>query len=167
MPRPAPPPRLRPRRLVAAALLVAVLDIAYVIVLYVVVRRVTTVERIFQSIAAGVLGPASFGGGWRTATLGAALHLVIASTWTAAFAVAYGGVAAVRRASGTTRGAVATGLGYGMFVWLAMELVVVPLSRAQAMPPTLPMFWVDLVQQGVCVGLPIVLLTRVRPPDQP
>src|ERR1700685_3175014 len=37
------------------------------------------VKRVFQYIASGLLGPASFQGGWGTAGLGVALHVTIAT----------------------------------------------------------------------------------------
>jgi hypothetical protein len=37
-------------------------------------------QRIFQSVAAGLLGDASFQGGWSTAALGVAVHFVISIT---------------------------------------------------------------------------------------
>ncbi len=36
-------------------------------------------QRILQSVAGGLLGPASFQGGWRTAALGLLLHFCIAT----------------------------------------------------------------------------------------
>src|SRR2546421_12278989 len=41
--------------------------------------------RLLQGIAAGLLGPLSFGGGWATALLGLCLHFVIAFTATSVY----------------------------------------------------------------------------------
>ena len=41
-------------------------------------------------------------------------------------------------------------------VWLLMDSIVLPLSRAHATPPTAPWFWIQLLTHPVVVGLPIV-----------
>src|SRR6476646_4923419 len=44
--------------------------------------------RIFQSVAAGLLGPDSFKGGMKTAVLGGVLHFFIAFSWAAIYYIA-------------------------------------------------------------------------------
>ena len=58
--------------LVLGAIVVGSLDIAYAILFW--ASRGATPGRIFQSVAAGILGRDSFQGGLPTAFLGAALH---------------------------------------------------------------------------------------------
>lgn len=83
-----------------------------------------TCARILQSVAAGVLGEASFAGGMASAMLGAGLHYFIATM----FVVVYR-FAGLRHA-GMHRHPVYCGLAYGVLLYLAMNLVVVPLSAA-------------------------------------
>src|SRR6478736_427726 len=45
-------------------------------------------QRIFQSVASGLLGPKAFQGGAKTAALGLALHFFIAFSWAAGYYVA-------------------------------------------------------------------------------
>jgi hypothetical protein len=137
-----------------------VLDLAFAMMTWVVVLQVTSVRGILQSIAAGLLGRDSFRGGWRTAALGAFLHVLIAYGWTVVFLVAVRSWPWLRRAVGSLRGAVWVGLAYGPLVWLAMQRVVLPLSRARPMPVFTWLFLVCLVQHALMVGLPIVLLVR-------
>src|ERR1051325_2349015 len=67
------------RAILAAGVIAGVLDILYVIVIFVWIKGATTTQRILQGIAAGVLGrDAAVNGGPKTATLGLALHFVIA-----------------------------------------------------------------------------------------
>jgi len=75
--------------------------------------------RILQSVAAGLLGGASFKGGMASALLGAGLHYAIATM----FVLAY-------RLAGLRRHPVACGLVYGVLLYLVMNFVVVPLSAA-------------------------------------
>ena len=110
--------------------------------------------RIFQSIAAGVLGKASLDGGVPTALLGGVLHYFIACS----MAVTYFLVA--RRAPVLVRNAAPCGLAYGALCYAIMHHVVVPLSRAGA--GSRDPLWVGLsiVVHMVGIGLPIALATR-------
>lgn len=83
-----------------------------------------TPMRILQSVAAGVLGEASFAGGTASAALGACLHYFIATM----FVVVYRLVGL--RHAGLRRHPVSHGLAYGLLLYLAMNFVVVPLSAA-------------------------------------
>jgi hypothetical protein len=53
---------------------------------------------------------------------------------------------------------VLAGLGYGAVVWLLMDGVVLPLSRAHATPVTAAWFWIQLATHPFVVGLPIALI---------
>jgi len=53
------------------------LDILYAYTFWAVKSQVPA-QRVFQDVAAGLLGEASFQGGWSTAALGLALHFLIA-----------------------------------------------------------------------------------------
>jgi hypothetical protein len=73
------------RALVAGAV-VGVLDGAFALVLCKTLNPTAcSAERMFQGIAAGLLGKAAFSGGAATAALGVALHFAIATGWSAAF----------------------------------------------------------------------------------
>jgi hypothetical protein len=80
--------------------------------------------RILQSVAAGLLGGASFKGGVASALLGTGLHYFIATM----FVLVYW-LAGLRHA-GLRRHPVACGLAYGALLYVAMNFVVVPLSAA-------------------------------------
>lgn len=87
-------------------------------------------SRILQSIASGVLGPASRQGGAASASLGLVLQCFIATM----YVVAYTLVAS--RLDALVRHPLRYGVAYGMFLLLVMNLVVVPLSAAPQ--PTQP-----------------------------
>ena len=59
-----------------------------------------------------------------------------------------------------SKNAVATGLGYGVFVWLVMNLAVVPLTRAYQFPFSIKGAAIGMAILMVCVGLPISLVAR-------
>lgn len=138
----------------------AVLDLVLAWLVYVAILGVTTIPRVLQSIAAGVLGRSAFQGGVPTMALGATLHLLIGCTWAAIFHVAHERSAVVRQSVASTRGAVLCGLAYGVAVWAGMRFIVVPLSRAGSGPLVTWANAMVLVGHTVLVGLPIVLVVR-------
>jgi hypothetical protein len=145
-----------------AALAVFVLDGLYVIVVFVLILRRTTVERVFQGIAYAVLGPAAFTSGWAAAALGVVLHFSVALGWSAVWMIAYERSDLLLRATITLPRAIIAGAAYGIFVWLAMHFIVLPLTYAK--PGPLLNFGSILV--GIAhllgVGPPIVLIERAR-----
>lgn len=93
--------------------------------------------RVFQSVAAGVLGvDASHAGGERTAWLGLALHYAIAM----AFVVAYTLVA--RAWPALVRRPLAYGVAYGLWLYVAMNCIVIPLSAIGRLPSFADLRWV-------------------------
>jgi len=110
--------------------------------------------RIYQSVAAGLLGRDSFQGGLASAALGMFLHFFIATTAAAVY------VAASTRLKLLLRQPVACGLAFGIAVYFFMNLVVVPLSRAGGRGFSFS--WRLMVGHALLVGLPIALVARRR-----
>lgn len=88
------------------------------------VSKGATVGGIFRSIAAGLLGEASRGGGAATAWLGAGLHYFIATMMVVAYYLVG------RKYPALLRRPVALGLFYGLVLYAVMNFVVLPLSAA-------------------------------------
>jgi hypothetical protein len=109
---------------------------------------------LLQGIAAGLLGPQSFQGGWPTAVLGLFLHFVIA------FGAATTYVVASRAIPALLRHAIVFGPLYGIAVYFFMNRVVVPLSAARKYPFSFKMMVIGVVIHIFCVGLPIALTAR-------
>jgi hypothetical protein len=110
--------------------------------------------RILQSIAAGLLGAASFQGGFLTAALGLALHFLIAVT----MSITYYAVA--RRWPVLHRRPWVCGLLYGLGAYGVMTFIVVPLSAA--LPASRDTLWIVLsvLVHMLLIGVPIGLATR-------
>lgn len=109
---------------------------------------------VFQYIASGLIGMRSVRAGMASVALGVVLHYIIALLWTAVF------YAASRKLAILTRRPVISGLLYGAFVYLFMNLVVLPLSRV---PHVRSAITVASRVSGVlavllCIGLTISLL---------
>jgi hypothetical protein len=109
--------------------------------------------RILQGIAKGALGPKAFQGGWKTAALGLAVHFLVAYTATTIFYLAS------RKIAFLTRLPLASGVLYGIAVYLFMYFVVMPLASLK--PLLTPSGIVVAVLTHIfCVGLPISLTVR-------
>jgi hypothetical protein len=166
----APFPARRIARTGLAAATVASLDFLYVFVLWVLIRQRTTTQRLLQSIASGLLGREAYDGGATTAVLGGVLHALIALIWVVTFVLLLRALTPLQRLVGSPRGRVFLGLGYGVFVWWWMDLVVLPLSHARPTPFLSWVFVINTIQHALMVGLPIALIVgpeeseALRPP---
>lgn len=133
----------------------ATLDIAYALTFWFCYRGVAPTQ-VLHTIAGGLLGlPAARAGGAATALLGLGLHYFIALCMAAAFFIVS------RHFRFLTRQPVATGIGYGVLLYLIMNFVVLPLSALppHAWKPTLPAL-TDLCSHMFFVGVPIALAAR-------
>ena len=129
------------------------LDISYAIcfALY----RGATAERLLQSVASGVLGKDAFGGGPNSAALGLALHFFMSFLW------AGGYFFASRSIPWLNRNAAIAGPLFGVFVFLCMNFIVLPLS---AVPFSFKFTWLgtgtNFLSHLFFFGLPIALAAR-------
>jgi len=109
--------------------------------------------RIFQSIASGLLGESSFAQGAASATLGLVLHYtIIAGMMAAYYAVAQRVPRLV--AQWLTFGAV-----YGLWLYVAMTWIVVPLSAADTGSRN-PLWMVMSVGMHVIIGIACAWFAR-------
>ena len=151
-----------PKAIVAGIFAVAVLDILEPIV-YVWLSRGTPPIRVFQSVAAGVLGPASYQGGFGSAVLGAALHLFIASVVVTIYWLAS------RRLRTLVERPLLWGIVYGLAVYAVMNFIVIPLSAIDGglRIPALPALLNGIFAHVVCVGPPAAFAARAAAAETP
>lgn len=109
---------------------------------------------ILQGIASGLLGPASFSGGSKTAALGAALHFFVAFSAATVFYLSS------LRLTFLTRRPIPAGMIYGVAVYIVMYWVVMPLSHFHKRPFSWSATLIAIVTHMVCVGTPIALVIR-------
>lgn len=145
-------------RVLEAGALVGILDMLYSIVLYSVVLQKVPPIRIPQSVASGLLGQAAYQGGLATAALGLLLHFTIAYGWTTLYLILSRRWEPLRQLIVTKGGRVMAGIVVGIVIWLAMDLVVLRLSRATPTPLLSLNFLLQLLWHPVGVGLPITLI---------
>ena len=142
----------RGRALIYGTLAVGVFDILDAFIFF--GLRGARPIRILQSIAAGLLGRASFAGGWKTAALGLGLHFFIA------FVIVLVFLAASRRVPVLTRHAAIAGPLYGVGVYLVMTFIVVPASAAAGGVPPWPVALNGVLIHMFGVGLPAALAAK-------
>jgi uncharacterized membrane protein YagU involved in acid resistance len=111
--------------------------------------------RVFQAIASGLLGKASFGGGMSSALLGVVLHFFIAFGIVLTYFLAAGKIEVLASHP------VICGLVYGLTVYFFMNYVVIPLSAVNRSPFSLPMFLNGVFGHMLLVGLPCALIVRL------
>ena len=150
------------RAIVLGGLIAGFCDLTYAMTYY--AMHGVAAIRIPQSIASGVLGSASFKGGWKTAAFGVLLHFFTA------FCAAGFYYAASRKLRLLLRWAPIAGMLYGAAIFFFMRRVVIPLS-AVPHPKSPPHFiWTDFMVHVFLIGLPIALLARhygAQPLTQP
>lgn len=138
------------RSILLAGFVAGLLDITAAIISFY-LNRHEPPTRMFQFIASGVLGTPAFTGGMGTAALGLLLHFILAYIFTIIFYFVY------PRINLLSKNRIVTGLAYGAIVWAIMNLVVLPLSNAPAIPFRTKGVIIGILIIMFCVGLPISL----------
>jgi hypothetical protein len=130
------------------------LDISFACIYWALARDVPP-ERILQSVASGLLGKESYKGGWGTALLGLGLHFLMTLAMSAAY------YAASLRVPVLWRKPWVSGAAYGLILYVIMNFVVVPLSRAAVGGPRGDLWtWLAIAAHVFLVGIPIALSIR-------
>lgn len=111
-------------------------------------------ERIFQFIASGIYGKAAFSGGSSVAISGLLLHYLIAFLFAAFYVWLY------KRWKFLHGNPVPIGIIYGIFVWVIMNRVVLPLSKAPAIPFDLQKAAIAMGILILMIGIPIAAITN-------
>ena len=117
-------------------------------------------QRLLLVVASGLLGQDSYTGGWSTALLGLVAHFALSLLWAALFVVA-----ATRLPRLVAKPAL-SGAIFGVLVFLAMRLVVLPLSEFPHPVSFKPLSaGLDLLSHVFFFGLPIALAAAraIRP----
>jgi hypothetical protein len=111
--------------------------------------RGVSFTRLWQGVASGALGPKSFQLGPTSALLGLFFHTLIATTSALVFNIA------ARFAPLLVAHYIASGVTYGIIVFLVMNLAVIPLSAMPPRPFSLAITIRQILVHIFCVGLPI------------
>ncbi|MBL0270186.1 MAG: hypothetical protein IPP99_16410 [Chitinophagaceae bacterium] len=139
------------RLIVSAGLLVGILDGIAAIISYL-VKGGKHPEKIFHFIASAVFGSTALKGGTDMLIAGITFHLLIAMIWTIIFFWAYANIKTLRTCW------ILTGIGYGAMVWAIMTQLIVPLSKAPAIPFNWKQAVIGMLIIIVAIGLPLAAI---------
>jgi len=145
--------RPRSSAIIYGGLAVGILDGLFALLFYGLILGVDPL-RIFQSVASGLMGKASFEGGFPTFLLGIALHFIVATCIATVYYLLS------LKMSILIDQAVVCGLLYGLIAYGVMNYVIIPLSFASRSPFSLRTFLPAFIAHAFLVGLPIALLAR-------
>jgi hypothetical protein len=140
------------RRIIVAGAVAGALDLTYALGIWWLHDVPPTV--ILMAIASGLFGRAAFAGGLPMAAAGAALHFMMTTIMAAVYARAAAAVQLLARRP------ILAGAAYGFGIYIVMNYVVVPLSRAAPggdEPLTLVIG--GIAAHVLLVGIPIALIT--------
>jgi len=137
-------------------LLIGLFDLTFAFTFYGLILGVPLL-RIFQTVAAGVLGkPTAYAGGVPTFLLGIVLHFLVATCIAAVYYLATLALPIL------IRHPVVSGLIYGVVAYFGMKYLVMPLSAIgqRGTLPRLPILLTELIGHALLVGLPVALVAH-------
>jgi len=142
------------KRVLLTGLLAGILDLTYAY-LDVYVRSGRFASKMFQYIAGGALGlPTSMKGGVPVMLLGVFFHFFVAFSFTLFFFLLY------RKSKISGLNPYLLVLFYGIFIWVVMTLVVLPLTALPGRPVNWGKGAFDALMFGVTFGLVLVFSAR-------
>lgn len=147
--------RSKARTVISSGLTAGIMDITAAIVVYAFILHKTTAEKLLQSIASGIFKKEAYTGGPEMALLGLGLHFLIAFTFAWFYFKIFPYIPFFKI------NVFLSGISYGFFVWVVMNLIVLPIVF-----PVLPEKKLDfalllsILIIICCVGMPIAIITR-------
>ncbi|MCC6288666.1 MAG: DUF1440 domain-containing protein [Chitinophagaceae bacterium] len=127
-------------------------DAAAAVIVYSFVLDQASPLKIFQGIASGIAGKSAFEGGAGSALTGLALHYCIALCWVIIYFFLYPKIKLLQKNK------IVSGLFYGLFVWLVMNIIVLPVTFNR--PPALLLhnFLTGSIILMIAIGLPVSII---------
>jgi hypothetical protein len=115
----------------------------------------STAARLWQGVAATLLGPSALEGGARTVCIGILMHFGVALAWTSVFYAAYLASGWIRRVAAAPFGPFRIAVFYGPIIWMVMSFIVIPMLTGKPTSVTYK-WWIQFFGHMVFVALPIV-----------
>ncbi len=138
-----------------SGLIAGTLDMLAALIVYAVILQKTTAIKILQSIASGIFKKDAYSGGSQMALYGLLLHYFIALTFAWFYFTIYPYFTFLKKNT------LLSGILFGVFVWIIMNLVVLP-----TVFPVLPEKHLDfplilsILILIFCIGIPIAFITK-------
>jgi hypothetical protein len=139
------------QRILLAGIIAGALDAAAAIIDYYIKTGKNPVI-IFVYIASGVFGKQVFGGSQSIAIFGVLFHFLIAILFSAFYFWIYPGIKFLHKNKLTSA------VIYGIFIWLVMNLLVVPLSITHTWTFHITDVLKAMLILIVCVGMPVTFM---------
>lgn len=109
---------------------------------------------VMQFIASGVFGREALAGGWTMVAWGTLFHYGIAASWATLFFLLY------PRISFLSKSLAANAIGYGIFVWIIMNQVVLPLSNIPRLKSDPLRMAIAAMILMIAIGWPVSWMAR-------
>ena len=139
--------RRRVQTILLSGLLVATLDGSAAVIQTIAYGR--NPVGLFNYIASAIYGQDAFAGGLRYTFYGLLFHYCITFSWTLFFFWIY------PKMKFLSRNRMLTGIGYGLFIWLIMNRVVVPMSNVSVFPFRIASAIIGATILIVAIGVPL------------
>ncbi|SHM01639.1 DUF1440 domain-containing protein [Flavobacterium chilense] len=147
--------RSKTKTILRSGLVAGTFDVTAAIVVYAVILQKTTGIKILQSIASAIFKKDAYDGGLPMAFCGLVFHYLIALSFAWFYFIIYPYLPFLKK------NAIISGFLYGIFVWVIMNLIVLPIAFPVLPEKHLdfPLFLSMLILM-FCIGLPIAFITR-------
>jgi|SRR5450755_3111911 hypothetical protein len=132
-----------------AGLLVGTMDILAAFILVYIRTGKLIIAGILKFIASGLFGKQALSGGRRMILAGLILHYVVAFIFTIFFFQVFPKIKFL------SANRIITGIFYGIFIWLIMNLIVVPLSGVASRPFNMINAVINILILIVAIGIPL------------
>ena len=144
----------RPGRntVLSATLVAGTLDILAAFLVYAIILEKTSPARILMSIASGIFGKAAYSGGTPMIITGLLLHFLIAFIFSVFYYLIYPGLSFLRRHK------LISGILYGIFIWLVMNLGVLQIVFEGMPLPDPGAALLGIAILIVAVGIPVAYI---------
>ncbi|MCC9070429.1 DUF1440 domain-containing protein [Flavobacterium sp. F-65] len=138
-----------------SGLVAGAMDIISCIIIYVVILQKTTTTKILLSIASGIFKKDAYSGDPKMAFYGLGIHFIIATLFALFYFKIYPYIPFLKKNT------LLSGFIYGIFVWIVMNLIVLPIAFPILPPKHLdfPLLLSILILM-FCIGLPVAFITK-------
>jgi uncharacterized membrane protein YagU involved in acid resistance len=141
-------------RIIRAGLIVGTLDILAACIYYFFKTKDNPLN-ILKFVASGIFGKEAFSGRNNMIVSGLILHYVIAFAFTILFFWLFSNIKIL------SKNKIVTGIIYGIFVWVVMNLIVVPLSNVPHRPFNMANAIINVIILIVCIGIPLSFMANI------
>jgi hypothetical protein len=108
---------------------------------------------VLKYIASALIGPTAHNGGTDMVIIGLLMHYAIAYFFTALYFFLY------PRLGGASHNNILIGVMYGLFIWLVMNLAIVPFTKIPHQHIHIPQTIINMLILIVMIGIPLSVIT--------